>query len=127
MSTENAPHTGVPTPAPAGGTVDRSKWRYLKDMELPPEVKREVEDYCRSRGLRRPRHLKEVEEDVKLQYFFGGQWVAYEVTSQGRLVICAGDPDSEEFRAALASLPREERRRVICFPVWRWNDSESWF
>jgi hypothetical protein len=111
MSTES-----VPQP------VDRSKWRYLKDMELPPGVKREMEDYFRTRGIRRARHRAEAEENIKLQHFFGGQWVAYKVTPQGLLIVWAGELESEECAAALDPLPREERCQIVLYAPPRWND-----
>jgi hypothetical protein len=111
MSGENA----VPQPAQteqAAPEVPDCR-QYLKDMELPPEAKREVEDYLRKCGYRRRADLQYVEECLKLQFFFGGQDVGYIPIPQGRLVVAGGDMSSEAFGVQLARLTPDERRRTI--------------
>jgi hypothetical protein len=98
----------------------------LNALELPPELKKYVEESCR--GLRRSQVMfrKETEHFVKLQFFFGGQDVAYMTKDGDMLVVAAGDMTSEAFDQALAVLPREERRQVILYFPSRWNDSVSY-
>jgi hypothetical protein len=96
----------------------------LSALELPPELKKDVEDHCR-RAKMSAIHRREVEHQVKLQVFFGGQDVAYMTKGGDMLVIAAGDMTSEAFDRALAALPREERRQVTLYFPSRWNGSES--
>ncbi len=122
MNADNAPPNGEALTAAKG--LDRSKWRYLKDMTLPPEMQKVVEDTCKEWKVRKPAARREVEEDVKLQHFFGGQAVAYVTTPQGLLIVCAGDMEGEEF-AVLDALPRSERCQITTYSPPRWNDGDS--
>jgi hypothetical protein len=97
----------------------------LNALELPPELKKDVEDHCR-RARMSAIHRREVEHFVKLQVFFGGQDVAFMTKGDDMLVIAAGDMTSEAFRQVLAALPREERRQVTLYLPSPWNDSESY-
>ena len=97
----------------------------LNALELPPELKKDVENRCR-RARMSAIHRRDVEHQVKLQVFFGGQDVAYMTKGGDMLVIAAGDMNSEAFDRVLAALPREERRQVTLYFPSRWNDSESY-
>jgi hypothetical protein len=70
MNADNAPPNGEASTAAKG--LDRSKCRYLKDMTLPPEMQQVVEDYCKEWKVRKAWARREVEENIKLQHFFGG-------------------------------------------------------
>jgi hypothetical protein len=98
----------------------------LNTLELPPDIKRYVEESCR--GWRRGRAIfrKDTEWFVKLQVFFGGQDVAYMRKGDDLLVIAAGDMTSEAFRQVLAALSREERRQVTLYFPSPWNDTVSY-
>lgn len=121
MSTAEQNAGQAPPPAPGVKVLGV----YLKDMHLPPEVQKEVEDICRERRYRKARHRRGVEEDVKLQYFFGGQTVAYKVTPQGLYVVLVGDLDSEGFTAELARFPREQRCQITLYHPDRWDDPST--
>jgi hypothetical protein len=96
----------------------------LNALELPPELKKDVEDRCR-RARMSAIHRRDVEHEMKLQFFFGGQDVAYMTKGGDMLVIAAGDMYSEAFDRVLAALPREERRQVTLYSPSPWNDTES--
>jgi hypothetical protein len=81
----------------------------------------EVKRVCQHLGLRVPSAQRRVEEDLKLQYYFGGQDVAFLETSQGRVVVAQGILGTGEFRCALQSLSLDERRRVIVRFVDPWD------
>ncbi len=117
------PNVGA-TAAKAAG-VGRSKWRYLKDMKLPPELQKVVEDTCKEWKCRKPAARLDVEEDIKLQHFFGGQAVAYVTTPQGLLIVATGELGTEDFSAQLALLSREERRQVTIYSPSIWNESTT--
>ena len=98
----------------------------LNALELPPELKKYVEESCRGWRTGRAIFRKDTEWFVKLQVFFGGQDVAYMRKGDDLLVIAAGDMTSEAFDRTLAALSREERRQVTLYFPSRWNDSESY-
>jgi hypothetical protein len=119
MSSENA--VPQPTQGEQSGLEVPVCRQYLKDLELPPEVKREVEAYCRERGYRRRADLQRVEEDLKLQFFFGGKDVGFMPTPQGRLVVAVGEMNSEAFSVQLGRLTPEERQRTILYSPEPWD------
>ena len=96
----------------------------LDSLELPPELKKYVEDLYRRERVR-PIFRKDIERELKLQAYFGGQDVAYMPKGGDLLVVAAGDMNSEAFDRALAALSREERRQVTLYFPSRWNGSES--
>jgi len=98
----------------------------LNALELPPELKKYVEESCRGWRKRRAVFRKDGEWEVKLQVYFGGQAVAYMPKGGDLLVVAAGDMTSEAFDRALAALPREERRQVTLYFPSRWNETESY-
>jgi hypothetical protein len=93
-------------------------------LELPPEQKKYVEDLYRRERIR-PIFRKDIERELKLQAYFGGQDVAYMPKGGDLLVVAAGDMNSEAFDRALAALSREERRQVTLYFPSRWNETES--
>jgi hypothetical protein len=98
----------------------------LDALELPPELKKYVEESCRGWRNRRAVFRKDTEWELKLQVFFGGQDVAYMPKGGDLLVVAAGDMTSKAFDQALAALSPEERRQVTLYFPSRWNDSTSY-
>ena len=94
----------------------------MKDMQLPPDMLRELDDYCRERKYHKAAQRASAEEDIKLQHFFGGQDIGYMRTAQGLVVVVAGDLASPEFGEVLDRMSREERRQIILWSPWKWND-----
>lgn len=104
---------------------DRPPRRRLRDLELPPAVAAEIRETCARHGWYSKIARRDTEEEVKLQYFFGGQDVAYLSTAEDMIIIAAGRLESDEFRQALDALSREERcHTVLYFPRPR-NDEVS--
>jgi hypothetical protein len=106
------------SPAPA-----QPMRQLLKDLELPLAM--EVDDICRRRSSDRGPGRQRVEEEIKLQYFFGGQDVAYLTTPDGLMVVVVGDLRSDFFGRALEALSADERHRVTVYSPDRWNDATS--
>jgi hypothetical protein len=95
---------------PASGTQPPT---LLKDLPTTPELSEALEVWRKHFCLRKVPVWDE--EELKLQYHFGGQDVACIRTPQGRAVLAAGT--SEEVAARLDQLTREERTRVtLVFP-----------
>jgi hypothetical protein len=84
-----------------------------------------VDAICRRRGYRRAADRQCIEEDIKLQYHFGGQDVAYLPTVHGLMIVAAGSMQSDAFASALAALDPAERRHVTLYSPDVWNDATS--
>src|SRR5436305_8528363 len=88
----------------------------VKDLPVPPDLAVEIEQYCARRGWFRKRDREQVAEEIKFQYYFGGNCVAYQATPEGRIVLAVGRMDSAEFWKVLHALSREEFCRTIVGP-----------
>jgi hypothetical protein len=85
----------------------------VRDHSLPPEVaalaKRFAKRFSYWGSSRR-----EAEDYVRLQYFYGGKWIAYLRSAEGPIVVaaadCHGDP---RFDQQLSFLSPEERRSSL--------------
>jgi hypothetical protein len=113
---------GVPPGGGAGGEPLRLK---LRELPLPPEVAEEARKYCQQLGLWRRRYVQDVEDELRLQYYFGGQAVVYLRSKDGPIIVAAGRVADEAFGRQLDALPPGERRQVnYDFPSV-WNDQVS--
>jgi hypothetical protein len=120
---EPAPLAPGPPPAesPAAAPPGEEKPRRirLRDLPTPPEVAEEVEQYCKKYRWNR----RETEEEIKLQYYFGGQPIYVLPSPEGTVVIpiegrYRGMPD---LRYVLLS---PEERSEACYDVpSRWHDT----
>jgi hypothetical protein len=121
MSTEQIRSTARPLP-----NGDPSTWVYLADLELPPELQREVDERCRRFWWWSRRwHRREVGDQVKLRHYFPGKTVAIKHTPRGRLILMVGDYYSPEYRRFLENLPRAERSQMVSWYVWDPQDDTS--
>src|SRR5262245_34023042 len=66
-----APREALPEEATRGEPM-RIK---LRELPMPAEAAEETRRYCKKLGLWRRRYVQEVEDEVKLSYYFGGQAV----------------------------------------------------
>jgi hypothetical protein len=97
----------------------------LRELPMPPEVAEEARRYCKKLGLWRKRYIQDVEDELRLQYYFGGQTVVYLRSKDGPIVVAAGRVEDEAFGRQLDALPPGERRQVAYdFPSVR-NDQVS--
>jgi len=94
----------------------------LDELPTPPELQHAAEAYCTREGIRRKRHKRWVEQQLKLQFYYGGQNVVCVDTREGRRIIAHGTPGSGELRAALERLGPQERARAVVIPVESWGD-----
>jgi hypothetical protein len=109
-------------PLPPEGQPMRVKVRALP---TPPEVAEEVKKSCRRVGFWRRKYVQQVEDELKLQYYFGGQAVSYLYTREGLVVVAAGDRNSDAYDRLLSFLPPEERRQAILDFPFRWHDTTN--
>jgi hypothetical protein len=92
----------------------------LRELAMPPEVAAEVKKHCRKLGLWRQKYVAEVEDSLKIQYYFGGKYIAYLRSDAGPLIVAAGLLD-EAFDAQLAHLRPQERQEVVLQAIDRWD------
>jgi len=101
---------------------------HLRDLATPPEIAEYVKKQCAGLWFGRKKEQHRLEEELKLQYYFGGIYVGYLRTPEGGVVVAAGRSDGEVFWKQLEALPQEVRYRVVRFPPPIWNSevSEWW-
>jgi hypothetical protein len=113
----------VPADAPPAGGAGGEPMRIkLRELPMPPEVAEEARRYCKKLGLWRRRYIQDVEDELRLQYYFGGQAVVYLRSKDGPIIVAAGRVEDEAFGRQLDALPPGERRQVAYdFPM-AWSD-----
>jgi hypothetical protein len=101
--------------------------QWLKDLPTPPEVVERATKRRKQLGLIFWKRYwqDKIEEELKLQYYYGGQWVAYLPRKEGLLIVGAGYNLDEIFDQQLACLEPSERREKILIAVDPWNDTRS--
>lgn len=94
---------------------------FLKELDVPSEVQEVAQEFCERQGIRHPRDRTRIEEELKLQFHYGGQTVVCLETPLGRQVIGGGVPGSGDLRRAIGKLSREEREKAVVISVEPWN------
>lgn len=98
---------------------------YVRDLELTPELQRDLELICQDSGYRKARDQQRVEDEIKLQYYFGGLDIAYLVTPRGPAVVAAGDCSTNAYREALDALSPQERQAAVRYTPRGWHRDVS--
>jgi hypothetical protein len=124
---EGGPGQGEPSPAPAPlcpqeGEVPRVR---LRDLPTPPEVAEEAARWCRKPGLWGKRNRREVEEQLKLQYYYGGQAVYVLRGSEGPIVIAIPERFRDVPGLRYVLLTPEERPHACLEAPSVWGDTSS--
>jgi len=116
-----------PRTTPAGPAPERQPLRQrVRELPLPPAVAAEAKRYGKRLGFWRAKHFRELEEQMKLQHYYGGKWIAYLQTDEGPVVVAAADSlDDPSFDQQLSFLTAEERRSVLIDSPSRLFDEES--
>jgi hypothetical protein len=96
---------------------------YLRRLAAPSEILQQLEDRCQRYGHAGGARSA-IEDDLKLQYYFGGQTVAAAATNQGLEILVAEPPGSQEFARQVAILLQERPDLVILTPL-PWNDTQT--
>lgn len=115
--------SAAPTvPSPAEGEPARVR---LRDLPTPPDVSEEAERWCKKYGRRGEKNRREVEERLKLQYYYGGRPVYLLDTPAGLVVIpiTGRYKDTPDLRYVL--LTPEERPRACLDTPSPWRDAAS--
>lgn len=94
----------------------------LRNLQIPPELLREVETYRKGTRARTERDRVRLEENLRLSIYFGGGHVVCIPTSEGRVVLAAGQPGTGTLREALEQLSPEDRAKVRVETPNRWEE-----
>jgi|GEM_PF-4668627 len=119
---EGAEQSSQLTPSPVSSPFQAEKRVRLHDLSTPPEVVAETERCCQRYGWKR----QQVEEELKLQYYYGGQAIYVLPTSEGPVVV----PITERYKNTpdlRHILFTPEERSLACLEIpsrWREQDSE---
>src|SRR6266536_1790813 len=98
----------------------------VRDLALPPEVAAEAKRYCKRLGLWGAKSRREMEEQMKIQHYYGGLWIAFLRTGKGPLVVAAAESlDTPSFDQQLSFLTAEERRGVLFDSPGKLFDEDS--
>lgn len=98
----------------------------LADLPMPPEVAEAAKRHCKLLGAFWARQKRRIEDELKLQYYFGGNWVAYLCTREGIVVLAAAERlDDLSFDRHSPEWTPEERRDATLYRVSRFNDPVS--
>jgi hypothetical protein len=104
-------------------TVDTAEWTYVADLPVPPELAREIERTLKDCGWWTSKCERTFHEDeLKLQYHFGGKAVLLIKTPRGRAIIASGPADCEEVGRLLNALPRSVRSKTLLYFPDPWAD-----
>jgi hypothetical protein len=98
--------------AGTNGSTMLQNARLLLTLPTTPELAREIDTTCAQLHTAR-KNRRFVEEEIKLQYYFGGQEVAYVRTRNGIAVVVSGRPDTSEVKDFLEKLSKEECAQVV--------------
>lgn len=94
--------------------------RLLRDFETPREIADLVEADCRTNKFG-PKERRRIEEDLKLSYYFGGQFVIVTRTPQGLMIHAVGLTDPDEAHAVRQRLREEGWQNVRDLFPERWE------
>jgi hypothetical protein len=119
---EDRPDTGAGSPKPDALVFKRQA---VRELPMPEEVARELDDYCRRLGFFWRKHRRQFADDFLLRWHYQGQDVHYLPTPDGPVVVVAGRADSAAYRRVLNGFSREERCRMIFLSIDPWDDPVS--
>jgi hypothetical protein len=97
----------------------------LRDLPTPPAVSAEAQRWCRKDGWWGQKRRREVEEQFKLQFYFGGQAIYLLETPEGPVVIPIPERDKDTPDLRYGLLTPEERPRACLTVPSRWQDADS--
>jgi hypothetical protein len=95
----------------------------LAQLDTPPEVAAAVDEHCRRYGFF-GRQRAFIEEELKVQFYFGGLIVLAAATRGGLEILAAGPPGDEGLTAQLADLRRRRTDLVVLTPD-PWDDTRT--
>ena len=97
----------------------------LSRLEIPADVAVAVTATCRHLGLRSAQEVLRLEEEFKLQYYYGGRDVVCLDTPGGRVVVAVGSPVIANLTEVLRALSAAERSRISLLSPEPWEESTA--
>src|SRR5438105_7859751 len=94
----------------------------LKDLETPPALVEAIQAACKHFKFGSSRDQLYVEEELKLQFYYGGRDVACIQTDHGRAVLKAGTPYIDDWPQVLDGLDPDDRHKVMILTPEPWDD-----
>jgi hypothetical protein len=120
------PPSSPSSPAPATTAEIKPMRQRVRDLPLPAAVAAEAQRYCKRLGLWGAASRRQMEEQMKLQHYYGGKWIAYLRTEEGPVVVAAADSLREpSFDQQLSFLTADERRSALIDSPSRLFDDQS--
>jgi hypothetical protein len=116
---DQAPRQGGPTLAPL------SVPQRLADLPTPPEIVQRARRHARKLGLWGKKYINGFEEELKLQYYYGGRHIRCLPTPQGGVVVAVHNGDDEDYQRQLQALTPQQRQRAVVMVPFIWNDPNS--
>jgi hypothetical protein len=96
----------------------------LRDLPTPSEIAHRVRHATATVWLGRGHRAAEMEDRLKLAYYFAGLHVAY-LPSPGGIVIVGAAPTPEEIAPQLAALSSQERGQVVRVSPGPWEGDDT--
>jgi hypothetical protein len=123
-SSEQGPPPPVLPAAPSPGEGEPVRVR-LRDLPNPPDMVEAAERLCKKYGWWGKQGRREVEEQLKLQYYYGGQALYILRTTEGPVIVPIAQryKDTPDLRYVL--LTAEERPRASFTVPPRWRDAAN--
>jgi hypothetical protein len=108
-----------PSPTPEGRI-------WLRDLPLPADLVPIIDEWCRERWFwQRARYRRYLEEELKLQWYFGGHYVSYLITPHGYAVLTLDDMSEGATHRLRNQLPAEERDQLRSDLVQKWDSDDG--
>jgi hypothetical protein len=97
----------------------------LRELPTPPEVAAEARRFHKAQGWGGRQRLSAIEDELKLQYYYGGQHIRCLFGKDGPIIVAIYRGDDEDYRNQIQALSAEEKQEaVVVFPC-RWNDPNA--
>jgi hypothetical protein len=112
----------APTPQPPARPVPPVPQR-LTDLPTPPEVAEEARRRYERRWKRwGGKSVARIEQELKLQYYYGGHYICYLRNKAGPEIVIVHNGDDEVFHRRYRALPAEQRERASIRGLPTWGD-----
>jgi hypothetical protein len=95
----------------------------LRDLPTPPEVAAEARRFRKKQGWGQP--LSAIEDELKLQYYYGGQCIRCLFGKDGPIIVALYRGDDEDYRNQEQALSAEEKQKAVVLVPSVWNDPNS--
>jgi hypothetical protein len=97
----------------------------LRDLATPSEVTEEAERWCKKYLWPGRKRRQEVEEQLKLQYYYGGQSIYLLDTPEGTVVVPIPERHKDTPGLRYILLTAEERPHACLTVPSPWRDTDS--